>query len=95
MSQHTTPHHTSDALDELARQLLECGAILSQIISHMVRTEAAGKSAPDAAPIPDVAFGLIRDVITELKRRHSGRAASIVGEAAEAIGDNIFMAPLD
>jgi len=44
-----------DALDELVEQLLECGAVLSQIISHMVRFQAGGRAAPDAAPIPEVA----------------------------------------
>ena len=94
MTTHRRSRHRPDPLDALTEQLLECGAVLSQIISNMVHFEAAGRSAPDAAPIPDVARGLIRDVIQGLASRHSGAqisaAATIVGQATEAIGNDIF-----
>jgi hypothetical protein len=89
----------SDPLDELTAQLLACGGVLSQIISHMVACAASGQSAPDAAPIPDVAHKLIRDVIDELAKRYSRRdikvTAKIVAQATELIADNIFFVPLD
>jgi hypothetical protein len=89
----------SSDVDELVTQLLECGAVLSQIISHMVAFEQSGRSLPDTAPIPETAHGLLSSVLTDLRRRHSSRdirvAARIVREATEAIGENIFMVPVE
>ena len=99
MTQSTDSLNSNDALDELVFQLLGCGAVLSQIVSGMIRCEAAGRSAPDAAPIPTVAQSLIRSVLTEVERRHSRRdlkvAAAIVREATDAICENIFFVPLE
>jgi hypothetical protein len=84
-------------LDELTTQLLACGGVLSQIISHMVQTEAAGRSAPDAAPIPEVAHALIREVIGTMAAAHPAAeikmTASIIGEITNAISENIFFVP--
>ncbi len=81
-------------LDELVAQLLECGGVLSQIVGRMVEFQAAGRSAPDAAPIPEVAHSLIRDVLDGVRKRHSERhirvAATIIAEATEAMCENIF-----
>jgi hypothetical protein len=81
-------------LDELVTQLLECGGVLSQIVGRMVEFQAAGRSAPDAAPVPEVAHSLIRDVLDGVRKRHSKRdvrmAATIIAEATEAMCGNIF-----
>ncbi len=81
-------------LDHFVVEILECGAVLSQMISHMVRFEASGRSAPDAAPIPDVAHSLIRDVLggvaTRYSKRDIGVAAAIVKAATDAIVEEIF-----
>jgi hypothetical protein len=99
MSKHPDVPQSHDELDELVSQLLGCGAVLSQIISHMVRCEAEGRSAPDAAPIPEVAHSLIRSVLTDVGRARSRRdlrsAAAIVSQVTEAISEEIFMVPLD
>jgi hypothetical protein len=99
MPEFVDPPRSNDALDELVDQLLACGAVLSQIISHMVRWEAAGKSTPDTAPIPTVAHSLIADVSKPVSRRHSRRdlriAAAIVEEITEAICDEIYSVSLD
>jgi hypothetical protein len=91
--QHQSPQ-SSDPLDELTTSLLECGAVLSQMTSHMAEFDAAGKSAPDAAPISDVAHTLIHDVLGDVRKRHSKRdirvAGAIVAEATTAIVENIF-----
>ncbi|MEA2213878.1 MAG: hypothetical protein QOF83_3826 [Solirubrobacteraceae bacterium] len=83
------------AVAELAGQLLGCGAVLSQIVSYMVKTQAEGKSAPDAAPIPTVAHELVGGAIADLARRHSDEelkaAAEIVREATDAICNDIFV----
>jgi hypothetical protein len=87
----------SSDVDELVTQLLACGAVLSQIISHMVAFEQSGRSLPDTAPIPEIAHGLLGSVLTDIRRRHSRRdirvAARIVRDATEAISENIFMVP--
>ncbi len=86
-----------DALDELVDQLLDCGAVLSQIVGQMIKAEAAGLSAPDAAPIPEVAHGMIRDVLQDLPGRHTNHdlttAATIVEQATHAMCENIFIVP--
>jgi hypothetical protein len=68
--------------------------VLSQIISRMVAFDASGRSAPDAAPIPEVAHGLVRGVLDNISRRHSKRdikvAAAIVEEATASICNDIF-----
>jgi hypothetical protein len=83
-----------DVLDELVRELLEIGGVLSQIIRRMVEFDASGRSAPDAVPIPEMAHVLIRDVIGEVRKEYSKRdirvAARIIGHATEAITENIF-----
>ena len=84
----------SDSLDELVTQLLSCGGVLSQIIAGMLEFQAAGRSAPDAAPIPEVAHSLIRGVLDDVRKRHSRRdirvAATIIAESTDAICENIF-----
>jgi hypothetical protein len=94
MNDNLAPSQPPDALDELATQLLECGGVLSQIISHMVQFQAAGRSAPDAAPIPEVAHSLIRSVLRDVGKRHSKRdikvAAAIVKQSTASICEEIY-----
>jgi hypothetical protein len=98
MTEHLDSPNPPDCLEEFVTELLECGGVLSQIVSRMVQFQASGRSAPDAAPIPEVAHSLIRDVLDGVRKRHAKRdirvAAAIVGEATEAIADNIlFIGP--
>jgi hypothetical protein len=90
---HSIP--SASPLDELAAALLSCGAVLSQMIAGMVEFERSGRSAPDAAPIPDVAHSLVVDVLDGVRRRHSRRdirmAAAIIAEATNAICSDIFV----
>ena len=99
MTDHISPSKPGDALDELTDQLLECGAALSQIVGHMIKSQASGQSTPDAAPIPEVAHGLIRSVLEDLADRHSDgqieAAARIVQEATYEICENIFFVPVE
>jgi len=89
------PSSPPDALDEFVTQILECGGVLSQIISAMVEFQSSGRSAPDAAPIPEVAHSVIRDVLGGVGKRHSKRdikvAARIVREATEAICSDLYV----
>ena len=99
MSSHAALPQRNDTLDELVRELLGCGAVLSQVVTHMIRCDAAGRAAPDAAPIPDAAHSLIRDALTDVARQRSRRdikvAAAIVRDATESIAENIFLVPLE
>lgn len=101
MPKHTPTDHFRDdpLLEELADELLDCGAVLSQIISRMVRFSAQGHAPPDAAPIPDVARELVASVLGGAKLRYSRRdlkvAAAIVGEATAAISEEILFVDLD
>jgi hypothetical protein len=82
-------------LDELVDELLNCGGVLSQMISHMAEFSSAGRPASGVAPIPDVAHSLIRSVLDDVPKRHSKRdirvAAMMVGEVTEAICHDIFL----
>jgi hypothetical protein len=88
------PSPRDAVLQELADQLLDCGGVLSQIVSGMVQWQAAGLGHPDAAPIPEAARSLVADVLKEIRPKHSRRdlkvAAAIVKEATEAICDNVY-----
>jgi len=85
----------SDALDELVTRLLDCGGVLSQIVSAMVEFQCSGRSAPDTAPVPEVAHSLIRSVLEDLGSRSSKRdlrvAARIVREATEVMCSDLFV----
>jgi hypothetical protein len=39
MSDRPSNSHQRDALDELVDQLLECGAVLSQIVGQMIKAQ--------------------------------------------------------
>lgn len=90
---------TPDVLDELTMELIDCGGVLSQMIGRMIAYDAAGHSAPDADPVPEVAHRLIRDVLGDIPKRHSKRdvavAARIVHEAVERICEDIFFVDPD
>jgi hypothetical protein len=92
-------HQPPDALDDLVTNLLECGGVLSQIISGMVEFEASGRSAPGTAPIPEVAHSLIRSVSRPVSHGFSKRdikvAAKIVDQMTNAICSDIFAVDLD
>jgi hypothetical protein len=95
MTDDSVPSRPPDALDDFVTQLLECGGVLSQIISAMVEFQSSGRSAPDAAPIPEVAHSVIRDVLGDLGKRYSKRdvkvAARMVREATEAMCSDLFV----
>jgi hypothetical protein len=85
-----------DALDDLVKQLLECGGVLSQIIASMVEFQSSGRSAPDAAPIPEVAHTLIRSVIEDVvgkgySKRDLKVAARIVRETTALICSDLYV----
>jgi hypothetical protein len=86
---------TPEPLDDLVARLLECGAVLGQMVAAMVEFQASGRSAPDAAPIPEVAHSLVRGELVDLLARHGmediALAAKIVREATDAISDGIFI----
>jgi hypothetical protein len=86
---HLPPSNPHDVVDQLVAELLPCGGVLSQIISRMFEFSLSGRTAPDAAPIPEIAHSLIRSVLGDVGKRHSKRdlkvAARIVREATDAM----------
>jgi hypothetical protein len=84
-----------DVLDELVTRLLDCGGVLSQIISSMVEFQSSGRSAPETAPIPEVAHSLIRSVIEDVGNRYSKRdlkvSARIVREVTEVMCSDLYV----
>lgn len=99
MSNHVNGALPADPVDELVHELLECGAVLSQIIGHMVENRDAGRSAPDAAPIPEIAHSVIHSTMRRVRKGHSKRdirvAATIIGETTEAMCEEIFFVDPD
>jgi hypothetical protein len=99
MDTNPNPNGRSRALDDLVAELLDCGGVLSQLISGMVEFEASGRTPPDAAPIPEVAYSLIRSVAEEHVRGRSRRdlaiAAAIVHDVTEAICQDIYTVNFD
>ena len=93
------PADPADALDGLAAALLDCGGLLSQMMAAMIEYDAAGNASPDMVPIPEAAHRLVHEVIAGVRGRHSQRelaqAAEIVGEATEAIANDIFFVAPD
>jgi hypothetical protein len=53
-----------------------------------------GRAGPRLAPVPEMAHRLIESVLKEVRRGHWRRdirvAATIVGQVAQAIAENIF-----
>jgi hypothetical protein len=94
MNDHVSPP-PPDALDDFVSQILDCGGVLSQIISSMVEFQSSGRSAPDSAPIPEVAHSLIRSVIDDFGTRFSKRdvkvATRIVREATQRMCNDLYV----
>ncbi len=99
MSELTDPSTPDDVLERFVAELLGAGAVLSQIVSQMVRFDAEHGVNPDAVPIPQAAHELLCNGLVQVKPRHSPRdwkvAAAILKEATDAICDNVFFVPLD
>ena len=99
MPKESRAHPPPNPLEELVDRLLECGGVLSQIISHMVAAQRSGQCDADVAPIPEVARSLVGDVLADLAKRRTdeaiGTAAGIVDGATTLIVDNIVFVPLD
>jgi hypothetical protein len=97
MTDDTETFKAQDPLDDLVHELLECGAVLSQMISGMVEFEASGRAVPDTAPIPEIAHDLIRSVSTDVRHGFSRRdikvAARMVKQVTAAICSDIFYVP--
>lgn len=99
MREPSGPSQPPHVLDQFIGELLGAGAVLSQIISQMVRHAARAGPVPDAAPIPDVAHELLASVLTDLKHRYSRRdlkvAAGILKDATDRICEEIYFVDLD
>lgn len=99
MSDTTRTASAPDSQDELVDRLIECGAVLSQMVAKMAESQASGRSAPDAPAIPDVLRTLVRESVWRIRRRHSKAdirtAAAIVDQVTDAICSEILFVPVD
>jgi hypothetical protein len=88
-----------DPLQQFVDELIEVGAVLSQIVAHMALSGTRGSGSPDAVPIPLVLGQVLAGVLEPVAERHGadavGAAARLVGDARERIGDEIFLVPHD
>jgi hypothetical protein len=85
------------ALEGLAEHLLACGGVLSQIVNHMVRSEAAGRSSADAVAIPVALHELRRGILEPLASTHPKSeieaTTAMLAEVTETIRDEVLLVP--
>jgi hypothetical protein len=97
MTEQPDGYQPPDELDELVHALLECGAPLSQIVSHLVMTKSPKNFGPGFALIPEEAGGLVRDAIEGVARAYTKRdlrlVATMLDDFTEAMHDNLFLVP--
>ena len=97
MADQTSADPPADLGRELAASLLNCGGVLSQIVSHMVRFEAAGRSLPDTAPIPEVAQALVEEQVGTVLPKYSADqiklSTALIDEITNEICENIYFVP--
>ena len=86
-------------LQQFVDELIEVGAVLSQIVEHMVLSGTRRGGSPDAVPIPAVLGQLLTGVLEPVAERYGAdaveAAARLVGDTRERIGDEIFLVPHD
>ena len=84
-----------EPLDEVIAELLDCGGVLSQIITAMVEFQAGGRPTPDQAPTPEIAHSVVRGVTIGLTERFSAvdltTTAAVVHEVTEALCNDLFV----
>ena len=87
-----------EALDDFIIQLLAVGAVLSQMIGHMMKAQATRLGDLDVVPIPEIAHKLIREVIEKPMSAFSPadihRAARQVEAAADELVEQILFVPI-
>jgi hypothetical protein len=93
------PHPSGgDSVDALVAQVVECGAVMSQIVNHMVASQASGRCAPDAPPIDVVLHQLLRGVLEPLVKTHppskTRQTTSMLKSITKTISEEIFLVPL-
>jgi hypothetical protein len=84
----------SDAIGELAEELLRLGAGLTVIVDHMSRT-AFVTGAVGTEPVGEVLHRLLCDVLAPALSAHEPRtilaAVALLGEANDTIGRDLFL----
>jgi hypothetical protein len=87
------------AVGALALAMMNSFGQLSIILTHMFRSQAEGRSTPDAPPPPLVLERLLADVLDGLCDQHEvgdiATAAQMLASATELIGEELFMVDID
>ncbi len=86
-------HVPQPALDDFVGELVEAGALLSQVVAHMHSSESSSSSPP----IPVVLAGLVTSVIERVAIDH-GRvnleiATAVLSDAVGAMHSEILLVP--
>jgi hypothetical protein len=94
------PHSPGgDSVDALVAQVVDCGAVMSQIVNHMVASQSSGRTAPDAPPIPVVLHELLRGVLEPLVKTLAPskirQTTTMLEAITKTISEEIFLVPLD
>jgi hypothetical protein len=88
------PAEDADPFEALAGELLDCGGVLSQLIAGMIARQASAGEATEYMAIPEGARALLRQVLGQVRERHSQQdaatAAAIVGEVTNVLTNEVF-----
>jgi hypothetical protein len=76
-------------IEALIEAIVALGGPLTSIVSHMVETQMSGRGAPNAASIPNILRGLLRDVLDPLRDEFSADEILASARALERTTDQI------
>jgi hypothetical protein len=76
-------------IEALIEAIVALGGPLTSIVSHMVETQMSGRGAPNAASIPNILRGLLRDVLDPLRDEFSADEILASGRALQRATDQI------
>ena len=84
-----------ERLPDLTRPLLELASLAPQILAHMARSQALGRSAPDAPPPERVFRDLLGETLRPVLERHPPDAVDaarrVLVDAVETIESEILL----
>jgi hypothetical protein len=76
-------------IEALVEAVVGLGGPLTSIVSHMVETQMSGRGAPNAASIPNILHGLLRDVLEPLRDEFSAGEILASARALERVTDQV------
>ena len=99
MNSYDASQWRDDVVGRLVAQLLQTTGCLMLIINHMAEWSSSGRVPDDAPAFDDVLAGIVREAIEPFAARHAvcdlEFTAALLHEVSEAVGQGIFLAPLE